>query len=43
MELIHAYGVFFAGTASIGLLSIAVCLWAARAHRLSAEPAAVST
>lgn len=33
MELLRAYGVFFAGTASVGILSVMVCLWAARAHR----------
>jgi PAT family beta-lactamase induction signal transducer AmpG len=39
MDLIRAYGVFFAGTASVGVLSVIVCLWAARAHRKAlAEP-----
>lgn len=36
--LIPAYGVFFAGTAAIGLPSILVVLWAARVHRRADSP-----
>lgn len=32
LDLILAYGVFFAGTAALGLLSVLVVIWAARAH-----------
>ncbi|MCW5604622.1 MAG: MFS transporter [Burkholderiales bacterium] len=32
LDLILAYGVFFAGTAAIGIPSVLVVLWAARAH-----------
>jgi MFS transporter, PAT family, beta-lactamase induction signal transducer AmpG len=32
MDLILAYGVFFAGTATIGIPSVLVALWAARVH-----------
>lgn len=40
LGLLHAYGVFFAGTAAIGIPSIVIGIWAARVHGRASTPAA---
>lgn len=39
LDLIAAYGVFFAATAAIGLPSVVIAIWAGRAHARAPNPA----
>jgi len=39
LELIAAYGVFFAATAAIGLPSVVIAIWAGRVHARALDPA----
>jgi PAT family beta-lactamase induction signal transducer AmpG len=42
LDLIAAYGVFFAATAAIGLPSVVIAIWAGRAHARALKPVTVS-